>query len=336
MREAKKEKALPAATEDAPRRRNRRQAIALAGAAAAGAAVAALGMDRGKNAHAATDEPMILGRHNEADPGDTTELTTSFDGGSALLVTNPAEPEPGPGGTAIHGDGKASGLLGTSTFGWGVHGVAERAAGVCGQSGFPAWGPEFRLGAGIGVLGESGAGPGVEGRSESGLGVLGQSDTGPGVRGESLEGQGVGVSGHGQIGVMGRSGEPPPPEGDGKGGIPSAGVLGEAWGEGSAGVMAFAGEAGLLALRVVGKACFSTAGSGAVPARMSAATVANPAVTADSHITVTFTGDPGRASVAWVERQPGTGFVVHLSAWPRSDVPFTYLIVEPRWEPPAA
>jgi hypothetical protein len=141
--------------------------------------------------------------------------------------------------------------------------------------------------------------------------------------------QSFGVSGHGQIGVMGRSGEPPPPEGDGKGGIPSAGVLGEAWLEGSAGVMAFAGEAGLLALRVVGKACFSTAGAGVVRARANAATVDNPAVTADSHVTVTFTRDPGGAAVAWVERQPGTAFIVHLSSRPRRNVPFSYLIVEP-------
>jgi len=79
----------------------------------------------------------------------------------------------------------------------------------------------------------------------------------------------------------------------------------------------------------MGKARFSTAGSGLVAAREDTAPVSNPAVTPNSHITVTFTGDPDRAQVAWVERQPGSGFVVHLSGRPRSNVPFTYLIVEP-------
>jgi hypothetical protein len=86
---------------------------------------------------------------------------------------------------------------------------------------------------------------------------------------------------------------------------------------------------GGMALDVIGKACFSTAGAGVVPARANAVTVSNPAVTAASHITVMFTSDPGGASVAWVERQPDTGFIVHLSGRARWPVPFTYLIVEP-------
>jgi hypothetical protein len=56
-----------------------------------------------------------------------------------------------------------------------------------------------------------------------------------------------------------------------------------------------------------------------------------------SHVTVTLTGDPGQAGsapgfkpvVVWVERQPGTGFVVHMSRPVRVNTPFTYLVVEP-------
>ncbi len=85
-----------------------------------------------------------------------------------------------------------------------------------------------------------------------------------------------------------------------------------------------------LALAVVGKASFSTAGAGVVPAKKRRAEVSNPAVTADSHVTVTFTGkNPGQVWVSWVERHPGSGLTVHLSGRVPTDLPFTYLIVEP-------
>jgi len=145
-----------------------------------------------------------------------------------------------------------------------------------------------------GLLGTStGFGPGVHGTAISGTAVLAESQFGIGVWGVA-PGSAPAV-----VAFSGHLAYPEPPVQDGG-----------------------------LALAVVGKAHFSTGGAGLVPARMSMATVANPAVTADSHITVTLTGNPGRASVTWVERQPGTGFIVHLSGSPRSDVPFTYLIVE--------
>lgn len=91
------------------------------------------------------------------------------------------------------------------------------------------------------------------------------------------------------------------------------------------------------ALRVRGKASFSTAGKGTILADRDSASVSDTDVTALSHVTVTLTGDPGQASsapgskpvVVWVERQPGTGFIVHLSRAVRFATPFTYLIVEP-------
>jgi hypothetical protein len=84
-----------------------------------------------------------------------------------------------------------------------------------------------------------------------------------------------------------------------------------------------------VALEVVGKARFSTGGAGTVPALAASAKVANPAVTAVSHITVTLTDNPGRVRLRWVQRQPGTGFIVHLNRKAKRATPFTFLIVEP-------
>jgi hypothetical protein len=112
------------------------------------------------------------------------------------------------------------------------------------------------------------------------------------------------------------------------------GVRGRAPGT-SPGVQAISGTGvwsdGGLALDVMGKARFSTAGAGVFAARANAVAVSDPAVTPDSHITVTFTGDPGNAAavVQWVERQPASGFIVHLRVPVFNETPFTYLIVEP-------
>lgn len=143
-----------------------------------------------------------------------------------------------------------------------------------------------------GVAGASlGGGAAVDGFSNWGIGVKARGSSGVGVHGDTFDGIGV-----------------------------RAQCLGAADPEHPMGPE--------LALDVIGKARFSTAGSGIVPAWANRATVDNEAVTGHSHVTVTFTRDPGRASVAWVQRQPGSGFVVHLSARPHWDVPFTYLIVE--------
>lgn len=165
-------------------------------------------------------------------------------------------------------------------------------------------------------------GPGVEGTSLRGPGVQGFSDGVAvhgrgrliGVEGFSTFGQGVqGWSGHG-IGVEGVSTE---------------GVA----------VQAAGNE---VALRVIGRPEFFTAGSGVIPANQESTFVAQYLVTEKSHITVTLTGDPGqaasapgsKAAVAWVERPVVgpvgvAGFVVHLSRKVVRETPFTYLIVEP-------
>ncbi len=161
------------------------------------------------------------------------------------------------------------------------------------------WGEEANAIQGVSEHG----GTGVAGHSATGNGVQGTSDSFFGVVGDSSNGYGV---------------------------------IGFSPGETNPAVVAYSGTRkgggardGGVALAVVGKAIFTTAGAEVVPAKADAVAVPNSAVTADSHITVTLTDDPGRASVAWVERDPGTGFTVHMSSRPRSAVPFTYLIVEP-------
>jgi hypothetical protein len=60
--------------------------------------------------------------------------------------------------------------------------------------------------------------------------------------------------------------------------------------------------------------------------------VSNPAVTDESHVSVTFHGNPGARQFKWVERQPGSGFTVHCTSRigsSRPAVQISYLIVEP-------
>jgi hypothetical protein len=157
---------------------------------------------------------------------------------------------------------------------------------------------------GIGVAGASPSGTGVTGKTQIGTGVTGIADTtGIGVHGLSqggtgMEGEAPGDE-HPGVRAISRSGPPYPPDGG-------------------------------LALEVIGKARFSTAGAGAVPRGRRIATVSDPAVTAASHITVTLTGNPGTARFDWLERQPGSGFVVHLAGLALWEIPFTYLVIEPR------
>jgi hypothetical protein len=95
--------------------------------------------------------------------------------------------------------------------------------------------------------------------------------------------------------------------------------------------------AGPIGLQVDGAAKFSTAGSGTIPTNQDSVSVNQIKTTEFSHVTVTLTGDPGQAGslpgfkpvVVWVERQPGTGFIVHMSKPVRVDTPFTYLVVDP-------
>ena len=163
---------------------------------------------------------------------------------------------------------------------------------------------------------------GSEGYGTRGMAYIGSPDSpseewvlGPGIGVGGMSGSGHGVLGQSESGN---------------------GVTGQAPGEAPA-VLAVSSPLGAnpsdggLALRVVGKAQFSTAGAWVVLAGARSVEVANPAVTDASHVTVTLTGDPGNAAavVQWVERQPGSGFIVHLRVPVSNETPFTYLIVEP-------
>jgi hypothetical protein len=210
----------------------------------------------------------------------------------------------------------------------------------------------------------SGLGPAIEATADYGTGVVVRagsygavirsfdetavdafSENGRAVSAEAIETSAIfghstqyaGVEGSGEDGVIGRATE--------EIGIPGDGVQGSALnGNGvrgtslaGVGVKAEAGGDSATALHVDGEAKFSTAAAGTILGGQDSAFVRNPVVTALSHITITLTGDPGQASSApglkpvtvWVDRQPGTGFVVHMSRPVRFATPFTYLVVEP-------
>lgn len=308
---------------------DRRAFLAGAAGAAVGATAATLLPQTARRAHAQVGEPLLIGQNNDGDAL-ATSLSASLkapvpgplEQNGALVLYNTA--------SGVAADERAWALAAQSSAGGAVFGItfgdpAEggEPAGVEGMSGIP--GPfEGVFGPAVGVRGVSGTGPGVHGESQSGKGLEGVSQSGFGVEGRSQSASGLRGRSESWIGA----------EGFTFSGL--AGVVGWAPGE-TPGVIAHSQPAieeplpsdGGLALLVSGRAAFLTAGSSEVPARSVVASVANPAVKANSHITVTFTGNPGRASVAWVERQPGTGFIVHLSGRPRWAVPFTYLIVEP-------
>jgi hypothetical protein len=86
-----------------------------------------------------------------------------------------------------------------------------------------------------------------------------------------------------------------------------------------------------IALQVRGSARFSTAGTATIPAGTDAVFVANPAVTEESHVSVTVASDPGSRQLTWVERNPGAGFTVHMSSQTKKvpETSLTYLVVEP-------
>jgi hypothetical protein len=158
----------------------------------------------------------------------------------------------------------------------------------------------------VGVIGVSGEGP--EYGMGPGTGVRGLSGTGTAVHGFS-GGTGTGVDGESQSGIGVR-------------GISNTGI----------GVQALNASVEGFALAVGGKSKFDTAGSAVVPAGENSAFVPNPAVTGDSHVSVTLTGDPGPRQVGWVERSPGSGFTLNLTSAPprrRPATPFTYLVAEP-------
>ena len=94
----------------------------------------------------------------------------------------------------------------------------------------------------------------------------------------------------------------------GTSGAQTAGVLGT----GDVGVYATTTGSGV-ALGVKGKAQFSTTGQGAIPAGVQSFTVADARVDATTQVVVTLTSNTDGATLAWVQPQPGSGFVIHLT-----------------------
>lgn len=89
---------------------------------------------------------------------------------------------------------------------------------------------------------------------------------------------------------------------------------------------------GGLALDVVGKARFSTAGAATVPQGQNSVFVPNASVTPNSHISISLVSDPGPRQLRWVSRNGGSGFTVYFAGGLPGQRPatnFTYLIVEP-------
>jgi hypothetical protein len=196
------------------------------------------------------------------------------------------------------------------------------------------------LGTGLRVNGS----PGISASGGERSAIIAGGGDGHGVEAYAIETSAVsgrseqyqGIDGEGQDGVTGRSLEIYGPGNGVFGYAPTgSGVKGSS--QSGVGVHATAPRDTGTALQVEGRARFSTASAGTVSAGQDSAAVSDPTVTNGSHVTVTLTGDPGQASsspgtkpvVVWVERQPGTGFVVHMSRPVRFATPFTYLIVEP-------
>jgi hypothetical protein len=273
-------------------------------------------------------------------------------------------------GTTGSGQGVAghstsgSGVEGHSRMGTGVKGFATDPGGTgTGVSGQSALGP--------GVQGISDGGPGVSGRSNSGTGGAFSSESGRALTvvgrtsmtaeiaatdGDTLfvENRQTGDAGGGAIsgianggahgvegitnglgvGVRGVAGSDPFGHGPGDGVHGSTGtgigVLGHTNAAGI-GVEARSETPDGVALQVRGSARFSTAGAATIPAGVDAVFVANPAVTEESHVSVTLVSDPGPRQLAWVERNPGSGFTVHTSSHTKRtpETSLTYLAVEP-------
>jgi hypothetical protein len=181
-------------------------------------------------------------------------------------------------------------------------------------------------------------GPGVQGDSVGGSGVVGTTAGGfqsAGVRGVNTEAGNLNAYGvFGWNADIGRGVEGQSIQGVGVEGTSHHGVGVAA---GSLDGIAFDGfaPAGIAALRLGGKVRLSTVSHGTIPAGSDSVTVPHGHVTADSHISITFTSDPGNASVSWISRVAagplgvGGSFTVHLDRRIRNDTTFTYSILEP-------
>jgi hypothetical protein len=351
-----------------PAETSRRRLLAWVGAG--GAAVIATLFSRNE-AHAGHDGTNVLhlGEGNSVPPDSKTGVASNVNAFS-FDVDN-FHTGPTAGGLHGRSLGNLPGIQGVGhepSFA-GVFGISASAAGDLTQG--SQTGVIGMSGSGTGVEGRSNSGTGVHGNSQTGTGGHFSSGSGPAlvavgrssmtadvaaVDGDTLfvensqsgeAGGGAisavaqggahgveGISNGSGVGVRGVAGSDPFGQGPGDGVHGTSGtgigVLGHTTAAGI-GVEARSESAAGIALQVRGSARFSTAGTATIPAGADAIFVANPAVTDESHISVTLVSDPASRQLTWVERDPGTGFTVHTSSQTKKtpETSLTYLVVEP-------
>ena len=162
------------------------------------------------------------------------------------------------------------------------------------------------------------------------------NETGPGVEGFASTGAQPGVTGRpGVVGHASATNSGVRGDSDGLG----PGIVGFQAGPSGVAMLAQGAQVGAIGLRTVnlqggialdvsGRARFTTAGNGTVPAKADSHAVSNPAVQANSNVIATLTSDPGDAQISWVERNPGSGFVLHLTKKLGAATSFAYFITE--------
>ncbi|MGA2837873.1 MAG: hypothetical protein ABSF84_14865 [Acidimicrobiales bacterium] len=284
-------------------RLSRRKIIAGAAAGILGAAVASE-VDPGV-AEAANGNALILGAANAE--GKKTTLTNAGSGSTGAPALD-----------VVSSIGDSSATI--ATWGAGVIG----AAGVTGLTGVVGI-TSTNLASYAGVAGVTPLSAGALGAV--GLGAIGGGlSTAAGVVGFVEGTGGLTVSGGltaMSVGVLGAVGSAFP--GEYLTSVVPAGVQGVASTSGDAGVEAINAQGGL-ALKVLGSASFSTSGSGTVAAQSLSVLISDPGVGAGSLVLLTFTADPG-TSQAWVDLQPGVGFVVNLTKKSATALGFSYFRV---------
>jgi hypothetical protein len=299
-------------SDDAPAtepRRTRRE-ILRGGLLIAGAAAAARVAGGGaKAAEAADDSPLILGQMNDASK--TTSLLTppGTTGLSVMAGTNLDPNAP----AGIDDFALRSALRGSAVDAIGIRGYSQHNTGVVGQAG-TALHTDPNQPIIFGVFGASADAIGVAGRSLMNSGVLGH--TGGQFSGDPNTPLPIA----GIIGLAGISTDPNNPDPD------YAGVVGFAQDPNNPAILARNFSEGL-ALNVQGRALFSSAGKGAIPAGVDRVLVSHSAVTPTSVVLVTLSSDPvGGRRLKFVIAENG-GFTVVLSSKAKLPVNFGYLVV---------
>ena len=334
----------------------------LAGAGAAAVVVAGKILGSADPAGAADSDPLLLGQNNTSTR--TTTLDRSAAGpnpGSAFRIltdSGPASLMKGPDAPVLQversgGSGPSNavlpaaivgrnfgglgdlGVAGYSPIGIGVLGTTTLVAGLTGNAGVygrsrsdPGVIGHSALGVGVlgtthrtgdpgatlvaGVIGTAPQHPGALGLSDTGPGVLGVTDGLPVTTAPTMTSV-AGVIGMGRraAGVLGDSERGP--------GVRGTSLLG-------AGVHA-ANLGGGLALRVDGRARFSSSGTGVVPAGSDSQFVPySDPLGAATQVLVTLISDADAAVLEWVELSPGAGFTVHLAAPAPRNIRFTFVV----------